>query len=168
MRALAVVLLACTGCPGGGGGDDGDCTIDSDCGTGNVCTRNTECLPASEVRSARITWTIRGMPASDALCASTPSFFVLFAGTQLNDTFGYEPVPCKAGVFSIDKLPRRFVSVELGVANGISERNLIDDNQRHDIAGSGPWRGSGCCVCLGLGRVWFWRGGIRLSDYQRW
>ena len=123
MRALAIVLLACTGCPSG---HDGDCEIDSDCGTGNVCTRNTECLPASEVRSARITWTIRGMPANEQLCGATPNFFVLFAGTQLNDTFGYEPVPCKAGLFNIDKLPRRFVSVELGVANGISEVMAID------------------------------------------
>jgi hypothetical protein len=121
MRALALVLLA--GCPSG---NDGECKIDSDCGTGNVCTRNTECLPASEVRSARITWTIRGMPASETLCAQTPNFYLLFAGNQLNDTFGYEPVPCKAGLFTIDKLPRRFVSVEIGVENGISEVTAFD------------------------------------------
>jgi hypothetical protein len=134
MKALAVALLLCTGCPGGG--SDGDCKIDSDCGTGNVCTRNTECLPASEVRFARITWTIRGMPASDTTCAATPSFYVLFSGTQVNDTFGFEPVPCKSGVFTIDKLPRRFVSVELGVENGNSEVAAFDaqGNASFDLA----------------------------------
>jgi hypothetical protein len=133
MRAFALVLLACAGCPSG---NDGDCKIDSDCGTGNVCTRNTECLPAGEVRSARITWTIRGMPANETLCAPTPSFYVLFAGTQLNDTFGYEPVPCKAGLFSIDKLPRRFVSVEIGVSGGFSEVQAFDaqGNAAFDLA----------------------------------
>lgn len=131
MRLLAVVLLA--GCPGG---DDGVCKVDSDCGTGNVCTRNSECLPASEVRSSRITWTIRGMPASDTLCAQTPNFYVLFAGTQVNDTFGFEPVPCKVGLFSIDKLPRRFVSVELGVDGGFSEVMAFDalGNAAFDLA----------------------------------
>ena len=32
--------------------------------------------------------------------------YLMFAGTQVNDTFGYEPVPCKPGVFTVDKLPR--------------------------------------------------------------
>jgi len=121
MRALAVLLL-CTGCPSG----DGECKVDSDCGTGNVCSRNTECLPASEVRSVRVTWTIRGQPANAMLCAPTPDFYLMFQATQLNDEFGYAPVPCKAGVFSIDKLPRRFVSVEIGVDNGFSEAMAFD------------------------------------------
>jgi hypothetical protein len=123
MRALALALLACAGCPSG---DDGECTVDTDCGTGNVCTRNTECLPASEARAVRITWTIRGMPPNDVLCGGSPNFYLLFAGTQLNDTFGYAPVPCNAGLFTIDKLPRRFVSVEIGVENGFSEVMAFD------------------------------------------
>jgi hypothetical protein len=132
MRAIALALLLCAGCPGG----DGECKIDSDCGGGNVCTRNGECLPASEVRFVRITWTIRGMPASDMLCAPTPDLYLLFAGTQLNDTFGYAPVPCKAGLFTIDKLPRRYVSVEIGVEGGFSEVAAFDaqGNAAFDLA----------------------------------
>ena len=122
MRSLAVLLLLCA-CPGG---NDGDCHEDTDCSASNVCARNTECLPPSEVRAVRITWTIRGMPANEMLCATTPDFYLMFQGTQFNDTFGYAPVPCKAGVFSIDKMPRRFVSVEIGVDNGFSEVKAFD------------------------------------------
>ena len=122
MRALAVLLL-CAGCPGG---DDGECKVDRDCGTGNVCSRNSECLPASEVRAVRVMWTIRGMPANEMLCAPTPDFYLMFQGTQFNDEFGYAPVPCKAGLFTLDKLPRRFVSVEIGVDNRFSEVMAFD------------------------------------------
>ena len=124
MRSLALMLLFGAGC--GGIGHDGDCHADNDCGGGNVCTRNSECLPPSEVRAARVTWTIRGMPANDMLCAPTPNFYVMFAGTQLNDEFGFSPVPCKAGLFSIDKLPRRFVSVEIGVDGRFAEVKALD------------------------------------------
>ena len=133
MRALAVLLLLCAGCPGGG---SGDCTDDSDCGGTNVCARNAECLPASEVRVVRITWTIRGQPANSALCAQAPDLYLLFAGTQINDTFGYQPVPCEAGLFVVDKLPRRFVSVEIGEENGFSEVAAFDaqGNASFDLA----------------------------------
>jgi hypothetical protein len=126
MRALVgIVLLACTGCPGGSGGE---CTVDPDCASGAVCARNGECLPQSQIRSVRVTWTIRGMPASETTCAASPDLYLMFAGTSANDTFGYAPVPCKAGLFTIDKLPRRFVSVELGVVNGYSDAQAIDAN----------------------------------------
>jgi hypothetical protein len=120
---LALVALAAAGCSGGSGGD---CKVDIDCGGSSVCARNGDCLPASEVRTVRITWTIRGMPPNDPLCASTPSFYLLFASNQINDQYGYEPVPCKVGLFTIDKLPRRFVSVEIGVDNGFSEVTAFD------------------------------------------
>lgn len=125
MRALACVLLACAGCPGGG---TDECTLDSDCGGTAVCARSSECLPASEVRAVRITWTIRGMPASDSTCARSPNFYISFAGATLSDTFGYAPVPCKAGLFTVDKLPRRFVSAEIGVTNGFHDAKAFDAN----------------------------------------
>jgi len=132
MLRIATLLLVCAGCPGG----SDDCQVDSDCGRNLVCARNTDCLPASEVRSVRITWTIRGMPANEMLCAKTPSFYLMFAGTSVNDTFGYEPVPCKAGLFSIDKLPLRFGSVEIGVDGGFSEVTAFDaqGNAAFDLA----------------------------------
>ncbi|HEY5951099.1 MAG TPA: hypothetical protein VIV40_36660 [Kofleriaceae bacterium] len=123
-RSLAALLAVASGC----GGSDGACEVDSDCGGSNVCARNTECLPAADVRSIRVTWTIRGQPASEAVCAPTPNFYLFFAGTQMGDTFGFSPVPCKAGLFSIDKIPRRFVSVEIGVENGFSDVKAFDAN----------------------------------------
>jgi hypothetical protein len=124
MRWLAALLLVCTGCPGS---SDGECKVDGDCGSG-VCARDSECLPASEVRSIRVTWTIRGQAASDATCAGTPNFYVMFASSQVNDFFGFEPVPCKSGVFSVDKMPRRFTSVEIGVDHGFSDVKAFDAN----------------------------------------
>jgi hypothetical protein len=122
MVRLALAIVLCAGCPGG----DSECKVDSDCGAGNVCARNTDCLPASEVRVVRVTWTIRGFPPNDMLCSRTPDFYLLFASNQVNDTYGYQPVPCKVGLFTIDKLPRRFVAVEIGVENGFSEVTSFD------------------------------------------
>ena len=119
---IAFALAAC------GGGSGGDCTIDDDCGGAAVCARSSECLPASEVRVVRVTWTIRGMPASDTTCGATPDFYLLFAAPSFNDTFGYEPVPCRAGLFTVDKLPRRFVSVEIGVDGRFAETKAFDAN----------------------------------------
>ena len=110
----AVALFALAGCPNK---QPALCESDSQCGA-NVCARNGECLPASEVRAVRVTWTIQGMPASATTCASTPSLYIQFDGSTVQDSFGYAPVPCQEGVFSIDKLPSRFGQVELGVEGG--------------------------------------------------
>jgi hypothetical protein len=126
MRWLATLLLVvCAGCPSS---SDGQCSVDSDCGGNSVCARDSECLPASEVRPIRVTWTIRGQPANETVCAATPSFYLMFAGSLANDYFGYEPVPCKAGVFNVDKMPRRFTSVEIGVDHGFSDVKAFDAN----------------------------------------
>ncbi len=117
--AAACLLAAC------GGGTGSECTVDDDCGGGLVCARNSECLAPGSVRSARVTWTIRGMPASSTTCGATPSFYILFHA-QPGDSFGFEPVPCAAGLFSIDKLPRRFVSVEIGVDGGFEDDKAFD------------------------------------------
>lgn len=124
MRALALLGVVLAGC----GAPSGECKVDSDCGGGQVCARNSECLAASAVRAVRVTWTIRGAPASDTTCAQTPSFYVLFSSPDVNDTYGYEPVPCKAGLFSVDKLPTRFNAVELGVENRFAETAAFDAN----------------------------------------
>jgi hypothetical protein len=119
--ALAAIVLVAAAC--GPPGDE--CTVDDDCGGGRVCARNSECLAASDVRSARVTWTIRGQPPNSALCAATPSFYILFYASP-GDTFGFDPVPCATGLFSIDKLPRRFISVEIGVDGGYSDDKAFD------------------------------------------
>jgi hypothetical protein len=125
MRPLAL-LVVLAGCPGGG--DGGDCTLDTDCSSSAQCARNGECLPASEIRMVRVTWTIRGMTASDTTCGATRDFYLKFLGTAPSDEHGYAPVPCRAGLFTVDKLPRRFVSVVIGADGRFEEAATLDAN----------------------------------------
>lgn len=132
--AVAAVLL--TGCiieppdsgagypPAGGGsgwgsgwgGDEGTsgfgCHQDTECGGTDVCARNGECLAPSAVRTVRTTWTLKDQAASDTTCASAPKLEITF-GTTAGDLFGFAPVPCDAGKFTVDKLPARYMAVSL-------------------------------------------------------
>ena len=114
MRGLAALALlaAGAGCPADS--TPSMCETDSQCGS-DVCARDGECLPASQVRSAKLTWTIRGMTADATTCASSPSFYINFDSSMTGEAFGFAPVPCQEGQFSIDKLPLRFDEVEIGV-----------------------------------------------------
>jgi hypothetical protein len=103
------------------------CTTDSQCG-GNVCARDGECLPADQVRLVKLSWTIRGAPASATTCASSPDFYINFYDPDPRDTFGFEPVPCQQGQFTVDKLPTRFDTAELGVTDGVSKTAIIQSN----------------------------------------
>jgi hypothetical protein len=123
VRMVLVALLSSCGSPS----STGDCERDDDCGD-NVCARNGECLPSSSVRALRITWTIRGQAASSYTCANSPSLYLLFLGFDVNDSFGYEPVPCNAGEFFIDKLPTRFTSVEIGERGGFTMEKVLDSS----------------------------------------
>jgi len=116
------------GCPSSGSGDDGyylppggyfpnTCEQDSDCGNSNlVCARDGECLTTDEVKPIRVNWTVNGGPASEAVCANGPDFFLDFNDTYQSG-FGFAPVPCQSGVFSVDKMPARYFQVEIGVEN---------------------------------------------------
>ena len=117
---LALVLLA--GCPSS---SHSECTADSDCGT-EVCALDGECLDAADVRSVKLTWTIRGSAASAATCAQSPNFYVQFDSNDVNDSFGFTPVPCDQGQFTVDKLPRRYVQAEMGVDNTFLDAQPID------------------------------------------
>ena len=125
MRCALVLVAFAMAC----GSSGGTCELDDDCG-GNVCARNGECLPASSVRTVHLTWTIGGQPASTTTCAAMPDLYVLFYAPDPNDSFGYAPVPCDAGVFTIDKLPTRFTSAELGAQGR-------DDGVEQSITASG-------------------------------
>lgn len=101
---------------GSGGSSDYRCHADNDCSSG-VCARNGECLAASAVRVVRTTWTLAGAPASDDACASAPKLAITFTTTGGGEIFGFAPVPCDAGKFTVDKLPTRFTTVMLGRVN---------------------------------------------------
>ena len=121
MRLLLLALL--TGCPP----SHGDCTTDGDCG-GDVCTRDGQCTPASEVRSVRLTWTIRGQPASAASCASEPQLYVEVHDLSNGEQIGFEPVPCDQGLFNFDKLPTSYTEAALGLDSNSLHFAPIDTN----------------------------------------
>ncbi|MEO6772958.1 MAG: hypothetical protein ABI467_08030 [Kofleriaceae bacterium] len=104
-----------TGTGGTGGPISYGCSGDASCGTGNVCARDGECLAAADVRIIHVTWTIDGQPADASSCASYPNLDITFTGNGADgyDTFGFAPVPCMEGKFTVDKMPTRFGQVAL-------------------------------------------------------
>ena len=97
---------------GGGGGNTGYCHLDTDChATGQVCARDGECLLASQVRIVHVNWTVRKQPAATASCSSASNLDITFYDGQTS--FGFSPVPCVEGKFTVDKLPSIYTSVGL-------------------------------------------------------
>jgi hypothetical protein len=113
MRYAALALVACLGgCSLSGSGSE--CNSDSQCGD-DVCTRNGECLARASVRSVTVNWTVNGVAASVPLCTGHPSLYLQFDGADSGDSFRFAPVPCTLGKLFVDKLPRRYGQVEIGV-----------------------------------------------------
>ncbi len=103
---------------GGGSGTTGyGCHADTECGNGNVCARNGQCTAASAVRVVHTTWTLRDQEASDTSCANAPKLDITFSVDSGYDMFGFSPVPCDAGKYTIDKLPLRYNVVSLSRAD---------------------------------------------------
>jgi hypothetical protein len=113
MRYAALALMAClAGCsltPGG----SSECNSDSQCGD-DVCARSGECLPRSSVRGVTVKWTVNGLAAGASACTAHPNLYLQFDGADYGDTLRFAPVPCVAGSYFIDKLPSRYMQVEIG------------------------------------------------------
>ena len=121
---LALTLAA--GCPlgtGNGGTQGGECEVDRQCND-QVCARDGVCTDARDVRAVKVTWTVNGVPPNPAACPS--DFYVQFQTVDPADSLGFSPVPCAIGQYTIDKLPKRFSSVELGVEGGTRDVSAID------------------------------------------
>lgn len=105
---------------GGWMGPGGDpiygCRQDAECGA-QVCARDGECYPAASIRLVVTTWTVRGEAATAASCAAHPDLSIHFETANFQ-SFGFAPVPCRNGKFTIDKLPASYTRVELGIAGG--------------------------------------------------
>jgi len=107
VRIALLVLLA--GCP-----QQGDsCEVDNQCNDGTVCSREHICVDPSEVKAVTARWTINNAPASDAACMGLDLHIEFFGRDQESDSLGFEPVPCPAGSFFVDKLPARYDRVGL-------------------------------------------------------
>jgi hypothetical protein len=156
---LALVLVLAGGCiaqpeppppddgygSGGGGwtGSGGDpishgCRLDSEC-AGQVCARDGACYPATSIRAVHASWTIAGQPATETTCTSHPHLTIHFtAAAVTGESFGYAPVPCENGRFTVDKLPTKYTRVDLGPESGTTETSAtIDING--DAAIDLPW-----------------------------
>jgi hypothetical protein len=111
----------------GGGGDGGNggygdnpyCSADSDCnpdgGSAYVCARDEECLMPSQIWTVHVTWTVSGQPASATSCTNAPDLQLFFGETGEGGGYdwGFAPVPCAEGEFTIDKMPTYFQTVDL-------------------------------------------------------
>ena len=103
--SIAIVLLAACS-------HDGEsCTVDGDCGD-DVCARTNVCAPKSQVWSVHVTWTVNGVPPTAASCASLDPLEIGFYSQT--ESIAFAPVPCIAGLYSIDKLPIEMDEVTLG------------------------------------------------------
>jgi hypothetical protein len=126
MRFAALALTAgLAGCSLATGGSGGECQSDSQCGD-DVCARSGECLARSMVREVTVRWTVNGAPASSSSCAAHPDLFLQFDGADYGDTLRFAPVACREGSFFVDKLPKRYVQVELGSEGGAGDVSSID------------------------------------------
>jgi hypothetical protein len=123
---LLVVLVGCTW--SSNGDDEGrirdpraplgpsrgpGCETDRDCSGSDLCTRTGSCQPASQVFAVHVNWTVKGAPASEEACASSPDLQINFGVNEENAVFGFSPVPCVEGKFTVDKLPTRLTTVRL-------------------------------------------------------
>jgi hypothetical protein len=100
-----------SGWGGTGGTTSYGCQSDAEC-PGNVCARTRECLPASQVHIVHTIWTVGDAAASTASCTASPKLAITFSGSS-GEQWGYAPVPCNGGKFTIDKFPTRFGNVQL-------------------------------------------------------
>jgi hypothetical protein len=120
-RAYPLLIGLLGGCPTSG--HSGECISDFDCDP-QVCARDKACHDAADVRLVKAQWTINGATASTTTCNGF-DLYIRFNGTSPDDSLGFAPVPCFAGQFTMDKLPLRFDSVELGVDGGTRDTAAI-------------------------------------------
>jgi hypothetical protein len=118
MAGLAACLPGCLPQP------VSECSNDSQCGD-DVCARTGECVARVNVREVTVKWTVNGS-AADATSCAAPDLYLQFEGSEYGDTLRFAPVPCRAGSYTIDKLPKRYVQVELGIAGGPGDVSPID------------------------------------------
>ncbi len=107
-------------------GNNGGCHQDSDCGSGSlICARDFSCVSKSETYTAHISWTIGAQPASKTTCAHLPDLDLQFRTTD-NYFFGFSPIACDQGKFTIDKLPTWYVETTIGPTGSSGTLARID------------------------------------------
>lgn len=123
MRFAALALACLAGCSLTTSG--GECVNDGQCGD-EVCARSGECLPSASLRQVMVRWTVNGAVADETSCAAQPDLYLRFDGADYGDSLRFAPVPCRQGSFFVDKLPKRYLQVELGVDGHSGDMTAID------------------------------------------
>jgi hypothetical protein len=79
---------------------------------------------ASQVRVIHVLWTVHELATTTMTCAAAPNLDITFLDAQQTQ-FGFSPVPCVEGKFTVDKMPTTYTMVNLeragdynGGANG--------------------------------------------------
>jgi hypothetical protein len=124
MRIAAVLVACLAGCSIATGGGS-ECHDDSQCGD-DVCARSGECMPRSSVRQLAVRWTVNGVAADPTSCANLPLLYLEFEGADYGDTLRFTQVVCSTGLHTIDKLPKRYLRVELGFEGTAGDTTAID------------------------------------------
>jgi len=117
IAAISLVLLG--GCPQPGDGSTigQTCFVDEECSSREACARDGLCWLAVDVRPVKTFWTVNGQAATQAACSRYPNLYVQYQGRTV-ENLGFSPVPCDIGEFNVDKLPRDYTRVEVGVDGG--------------------------------------------------
>lgn len=98
-------------------GEPGSCNHGPVCSSDQVCLRGSGgCAPPDQAYTVHLRWTIGGQPATSVTCAPAPDLLVEFSAGDAPG-FGFAPVPCKAGLFTLDHVSRTIDKVSLGPAH---------------------------------------------------
>jgi hypothetical protein len=106
-------LLAC--------GEDADktgatCKVDGDC-KGNVgglvCDQASFCTDSATLQTVRARWTLKGLTPGGASCSAYSRLVVEFKSPDGATDFGFDPVPCPAGMFTINKVPSQITKARV-------------------------------------------------------
>jgi hypothetical protein len=101
------------------GGTDYQCMADADCNSASlICSSTFQCMKPSAVHAIHVNWTLDEKPASTTTCANAPTLELSFTDVNGYNGWGYAPVPCAEGKFTIIKMPVTFVGANMGSEDG--------------------------------------------------
>lgn len=118
---LTFVTVVAAMALGGGCADTTDhtglaCINDSDCGgsvPNLICDQSKACADKTTLRTIRVNWTVKGSTPSGATCSGIDHLKLDFTSDDNAIAFAFDPVPCAAGSFPIDKMPVAVIKVKI-------------------------------------------------------
>lgn len=132
---LAITALSACG-DGNSRGEGSYCSNDDSCS--EICSRLNECITQEEAVEVRLSWTINQVaptPAAPSPCGLIDHFEVRFNPVSARDEpAAYAPIPCSLGQALYDRLPGRFVQLQLTALD--ARQNALDVQVRGIESGS--------------------------------